>query len=382
MSASPLRLRPASQSASMAAPMILPVQMGLFDDPAPASASRLATAPAAPFTTDPLPAPATASSKAPAATPAASLPPVCAGEPTSLAAAGEPAPAPRAEHTPGKARPSRPEPPRPPGARELTLGGQPVVYALRRARRRSIGFTIGPDGLAVSAPRWVGVAEIESALQAKAGWILRKLQESRERRARVEATAIEWRDGGLVPFLGENLILVLDPRATGAELRGAEAVGLAARAVAGVSVAPFGLPGATAAVPGVRRLTLHLGLPQSAQPAQIRDTVQSWLQRQARRIFEERCALYAERLGVRMRRLALSSASTRWGSASADGSIRLNWRLVHFGLPVIDYVVAHELAHLREMNHSPAFWAVVRQALPGFEEVRGALRKQVLPAFD
>ena len=110
--------------------------------------------------------------------------------------------------------------------------------------------------------------------------------------------------------------------------------------------------------------------------------MQSWLQRQARRIFEERCALFAGRLGVRMKRLTLSSAATRWGSASADGSIRLNWRLVHFGLPVIDYVVTHELAHLREMNHSAAFWEVVRPALPDFEAARGALRHDVLPAFD
>ena len=73
-----------------------------------------------------------------------------------------------------------------------------------------------------------------------------------------------------------------------------------------------------------------------------------------------------------MKRLSLSSASTRWGSASADGSIRLNWRLVHFALPVIDYVVAHELAHLREMNHSAAFWE--RGAL-GAARLRGCARR-------
>ena len=110
--------------------------------------------------------------------------------------------------------------------------------------------------------------------------------------------------------------------------------------------------------------------------------MQSWLQRQARRIFEERCQLFAPRLGVRMKRLSLSSAATRWGSASADGSIRLNWRLVHFALPVIDYVVTHELAHLREMNHSAAFWEVVRSVLPEFEQARGVLRHEVLPVFD
>jgi predicted metal-dependent hydrolase len=137
-----------------------------------------------------------------------------------------------------------------------------------------------------------------------------------------------------------------------------------------------------ASLPGVPRLTLHLGLPQSATQDQIRELVQSWLQRQARRVFEERCSHFAQQLGVRVQRLSLSSASTRWGSASASGAVRLNWRLIHFALPVIDYVVAHELAHLREMNHSPAFWEVVRSVLPDFERSRGALRAEVLPAFD
>ncbi len=243
--------------------------------------------------------------------------------------------------------------------REAVIGGHRVAYELRRSRRRSIGFVVGPEGLSVSAPRWLGQGELEAALREKAAWILRKLQEQRERAARVQAARVEWREGGQVPFLGEPVILVLDPRATGAVLHSdAEAL------------------------PGVPRLTLHLGLPQHAAAEQIRDVVQSWLQRQARRIFEERCAIFTERLGVRMTRLTLSSAATRWGSASADGSIRLNWRLVHFALPVIDYVVTHELAHLREMNHSPAFWDVVRTALPGFEEARGALRHEVLPLLD
>lgn len=250
--------------------------------------------------------------------------------------------------------------PAPPQARhEVRLGEHPVAYALRRARRRSIGFTVGPEGLAVSAPRWVGLADIEAALRAKAPWILRKLHEQQERAHRQLQARVEWREGGSIPFLGETVILVLDERSAGAVLHTA-----------------------TDTLPGVPRLTLHLGLPQHAGPAQVRDAVQSWLQRQARRVFEERCTVFAARLGVRVRRLSLSSAATRWGSASADGAIRLNWRLVHFGLPVIDYVVAHELAHLREMNHSPAFWDVVRSVLPGYEQARSTLREGVLPVFD
>jgi predicted metal-dependent hydrolase len=243
--------------------------------------------------------------------------------------------------------------------REIVLGSHRVAYELRRGRRRSIGFVVGTEGLSVSAPRWVSVPDVETALREKQVWILRKLHEQHDRAQRLAAARVDWRDGTGIPFLGETVILVLDARVTGAQLNTD-----------------------AQALPGVPRLTLHLGLPHTAQPEQIRDTVQSWLQRQARRIFEERCALFAQRLGVRMRRLSLSSASTRWGSASADGSIRLNWRLVHFGLPVIDYVVTHELAHLREMNHSPAFWEVVRSALPDFEQARGALRHEVLPALE
>ncbi|MES1163309.1 MAG: DUF2145 domain-containing protein, partial [Rhizobacter sp.] len=137
-----------------------------------------------------------------------------------------------------------------------------------------------------------------------------------------------------------------------------------------------------ATLPGVPHHTLHIGLPHTAAPAQIRDAVQSWLQRQARRVFEERCQLYTQRLGVRYTRLTLSSAQTRWGSASADGSIRLNWRLIHFALPTIDYVVTHELAHLREMNHSPRFWDVVRSVLPDYERSRETLKDGVVPVFE
>jgi len=243
--------------------------------------------------------------------------------------------------------------------RETRLNDHLVGYTLKRARRRSIGFIVGPEGLSVNAPKWVGLHDIEVALQEKAGWILRKLREQHERAQRLQAAKVDWRDGTTIPFLGDTVIIVLDPRTTGAVLNTEGA-----------------------ALPGVPHLTLHIGLPHTATPAQIRDAVQSWLQRQARRVFAERCQLFTQRLGVRYTRLSLSSAQTRWGSASADGSIRLNWRLIHFALPTIDYVVAHELAHLREMNHSPRFWDVVRSVLPDYEHARGTLKDGVVPVFD
>ncbi len=275
------------------------------------------------------------------------------------------APAPPASSPAPAAAPAPPAPHaaaifrHPQADREIRLREHLVAYALRRARRRTIGFIVGAEGLSVNAPRWVGLGDIEAALREKADWILRKLREQQERAQRQLQARIDWRDGAAVPFLGETVIVVLDPRATGAVLN-SDAQSL----------------------PGVPRLTLHVGLPHTAAPEQIRDAVQSWLQRQARRVFQERVDLFAARLGVRCTKLSLSSAQTRWGSASADGSIRLNWRLVHFAMPTIDYVVTHELAHLREMNHSERFWDVVRSVMPDYERARGQLKDDVLPLLD
>ena len=126
---------------------------------------------------------------------------------------------------------------------------------------------------------------------------------------------------------------------------------------------------------------LRIGLPQQAQTAQVRDAVQAWLMRQAQALFKERLDHYAPLLGVRWRKLALSNAGTRLVTAHSDGTIRLNWRLVHFRLPVIDYVVAHELSHLRVMDHSPRFWDTVASVVPDYQHLRGQLKDEALPSW-
>ena len=242
--------------------------------------------------------------------------------------------------------------------REARLGSALVAYEFRRGKRRSIGFSVGAEGLVVSAPRWVPLAEVEAALAEKSAWVLKKLEQARQLQQRLAANRIEWRDGAVLPFLGSNVVVVLDPRHA---FQGAGAV-LEAGAESGAS-------------------TLRLGLPSGATPAQIRDAVQAWLMRQARRLFTERLNHFAPLLGVQWRRLALSIAGTRWGSAGADGSIRLNWRLVHFRLPVIDYVVAHELSHLRVMDHSPRFWETVESVMPDYAQLRRQLKDEPVPRW-
>jgi predicted metal-dependent hydrolase len=235
-------------------------------------------------------------------------------------------------------------PAQPEGRRLAQLNGEYVDYALRRSRRRTIGFTIDDRGLSVAAPRWVAQREIDAALTERADWILRKMVEWRDYARRRERAAIRWEDGASLPFLGRTLQLQVLPGHRGR--------------------------------PHLEGDILRLGLPPQAGVEQLRDRVQAWLQQRAREHFAERIAHFAQQHGVTPRRWALSSARTRWGSCAADGSIRLNWRLVHFPPDIVDYVIAHELAHLRELNHGPHFWTAVGELFPDWERARAWLRSQ------
>ena len=249
----------------------------------------------------------------------------------------------------------------PKATRRIQLGTTDVAYAFRRGKRRTIGMAIGPDGLEVSAPRWVSLGEVESALHEKADWIARKLVEMQERQQQLGAARIVWADGVVLPYLGDQLQVVLDSTKT---LKKNSAQFEAA---------------AQASTPLLH--TLRLGLPLNAEPQQIRDAVQAWLMRQAKALFVERLNHFAPQLGVQWHKVSLSSAATRWGSASANGAIRLNWRLVHHKLEVIDYVVAHELSHLRVMDHSPRFWETVQSVMPDYAQRRRVLKDEPLPPW-
>ena len=201
-------------------------------------------------------------------------------------------------------------PPALPNGRTLHVGERMLHYALKRSSRRTIGFTVDDRGLSITAPRWVTLTDIESAILEKQRWIFNKLGEWRHREARRILPTVQWREGASLPFLGKPITLQLDSPA-GALLFNADT------------------------------RVLHLALPTHADEQQIKDRVQGWLQHQARRLLVERLEIYADKLGVRHTGFALTSAATRWGSCTADGKIRLNWRLMHFPLSMIDYAVSY-----------------------------------------
>jgi hypothetical protein len=275
-----------------------------------------------------------------------------AHKPVEPAAAPAPAPSTSSPSGPGAPAAFR----HPNATREIVLDGKPVAFEVRRRKRRTIGFSVGAQGLVVSAPKWVPLYEIDQAVQRKSPWILKKLHETQERHHRLASARIEWKDGATFPFLGQPVRVVLD----------------ASQAHTALAPDPDG------AAPA--RL-LRVKLPPDAAPAQIQQAVKAWLMLQARQVFTVRLDHFAPQLHVQWRKLSLSSAATRWGSASSSGAIRLNWRLMHFSLAVIDYVVVHELSHLRFMDHSPRFWATVHGVMPEHGAMRRQLKEEVVPRW-
>ena len=221
----------------------------------------------------------------------------------------------------------------------IALGEASVEYVLLRRRgRRGVGLRVDETGLTVSAPITLPVGKIEAVIRESSAWVLRKVGEWRTR----QVPQMAWHDGAALPFLGAGLVLRLgDGGRFHAERVGEE---------------------------------LHLKVPPGAGDTAIRAAVVGWYKRFALPYLEERVAGHCARAGIEPPRLMLSSALQRWGSCNTRREVRLTWRLVKAPGPLIDYVICHELAHLRHMNHSRAFWAEVERLCPGHK----ALRKHLL----
>jgi hypothetical protein len=223
--------------------------------------------------------------------------------------------------------------------RRVLLAGNDVDYRLIRARRQSIGMTIDHTGLIVRAPRWVPIREIELALREREHWIIEMLAEWRGRNR--DSLPTEWHQGAPLLFLGRPLTLALFParnKAIAADL-------------------------------------LHLTVlhPNPWNESEIAAFCRRWLKEQALALLAPRALHFARRLRTKPSAIKLSEARSQWGSCNHRGEIRLNWRLVQLPPRIADYVVAHEVAHLVELNHSARFWALVESLLPGHIEARREL---------
>lgn len=218
--------------------------------------------------------------------------------------------------------------------------GEEIRYLLKRSpRRRTIALRIDSSGLTVNAPARAPLYRLEAVLADKAGWVREKLAEMLAR----QAPERSWRDGESLPFLGGELRLTV-------------------------------LSGRSRVQPLLAGELLLAEVADAADAGAVKTKVVKWYRSQALAHFAERVALYAARLNVPVPPLSLSNAATRWGSCNARGEVRLNWRLIKAAPALIDYVVAHELAHLKHLDHSPAFWHTVERLFPGCLAVRRELK--------
>lgn len=216
----------------------------------------------------------------------------------------------------------------------IRLCGRWVEYRFARRRRRTIGITVDANGLAVSAPLRAPWRDIEAFLRHKQGWIVAKLDEW----ARLPRPAI---------------------------VRGAS----------GESFPLFGTP-LTLEVSTGRRAVRHEPqrlLVSAPSPQRVAGVLVGWLRSRALEALAPRAEHYAARLEVAPPLVALSNARTQWGVCTEGGSIRLSWRLVHLEPTLADYVVAHEVAHLLELNHSKRFWSLLAKLYPDWREARERL---------
>lgn len=247
--------------------------------------------------------------------------------------------------SPSRPRASAPRRPDRREQRHINLSQGPQEYTLHSSgRARRVRLVIQPGGaLEVVAPHGVALARVEAALREHEGWIIR----TRARLADLApATApAPLADGQTLPCAGHELRLSLR--------EGAPEGRFQARLVGD---------------------QLTLTLPR-ADDALARAALERWYRRQAHAVIAERLAHWNAQYGFTWTRVAIKEQKTRWGSCSRRGALNFNWRLLLAPLPALDYVVIHELCHLKEPNHAPAFWALVAQTCPDYREWRGWLRR-------
>jgi predicted metal-dependent hydrolase len=208
----------------------------------------------------------------------------------------------------------------------IRLGGREVEYRFVRRRRRTLGLTVDADGLRVSAPLRAPWRDIEGFVREKERWILAKLDEwAAAPRPRVLRGA----SGERFPLFGETVELE-------------------------IAAGPVRRDGGKVITPRL-------------------DALIKWLKAAALEALRPRVAHFAALVGRPAPRIALSNARTQWGVCTEDGAIRLSWRLVHIEPALADYVVAHEAAHLVELNHSRRYWQLVARLYPGWREARERL---------
>ncbi|MFC5756495.1 M48 family metallopeptidase [Rhizobium sp. GCM10022189] len=228
--------------------------------------------------------------------------------------------------------------PSPPEKRTLDVAGRPMPLTIKqhdRATRITLRIEPGGRALKMTVPKGLAAREVNAFLDRHQGWLLTKLAKF--------STDTGLRDGGEILFRGVRHRI----EHTGS-LRGlTEAVVVDGKAVLRVS----------------------------GMPEHIGRRIATFLKKEARADLERLSRLHAGSIKAPIRSISMKDTRSRWGSCSSEGNLSFSWRIVMAPPSVIDYLAAHEVAHLKEMNHGPHFWALCKRLCPHMEEAKSWLKR-------
>ncbi|MEQ1488215.1 MAG: SprT family zinc-dependent metalloprotease [Methylotenera sp.] len=217
--------------------------------------------------------------------------------------------------------------------------GEIITYSLERRQRRTVGLKITQNGLVIHAPRRISQSQLDDIILHKADWIRKKLASLHQHKI----PAMQWQDSEQLLLLGSPITLALEHNARSKAVEYTTGV-------------------------------LQLAMPNIEDQTAVSHKVIQWYKKQALADFSRRLEIFSAKLGVSFKSLTLSNAKSRWGSCNSRKEIRLNWRLLQAPPHIINYVVCHELAHLKEMNHSAKFWATVANIYPDYKQAEKELK--------
>ena len=222
-------------------------------------------------------------------------------------------------------------------SRQIVLRGVQQDYRLKRSvQRRTLALSIGDGGLVVHAPWALPLYQVEQFVLDKAVWVTEKLASQ----SALALSQPDWQDGMNLLYCGRQITLKVSADVHAIELYDGE-----------------------------------LRVPLRAK-ADLQRFVVAWYQQMALAYFNARMLQFSVKLSRQPHQLKLSNARCRWGSCTRNGVVRLNWRLIQATGAEIDYVLAHELAHLTQMNHAPVFWQELARLYPDYHVPRNTLRTQ------
>lgn len=227
----------------------------------------------------------------------------------------------------------------------VQFGTTRIAFQVRRSdTRTTVGLAVDPrHGLVVTAPQGVPLARLEGVVQRKGAWVLQHLKRAQQQDPAVGARAFVSGEGYL--YLGRSFRLSIK---TG--------------------------DGPVGARMDHARLIVHTGSTQDAEGT-ARRLVVGWYRARAQERLEELVQAWSARLGVGKPVLRVTEARKRWGSCGRGRTVRINWRVIQAPMSLVEYVVVHELTHLKHPRHDRVFWAAVARALPDYEERKDRLRR-------